>query len=266
MSIAKVGISVLLVMSIVLSFFTFGVVQATEANQVTYIAKQNLIQAGSFTQIGFDINVTLTTHVVYTNLNSQPSSACLINATLTDASLTTDYHISVPLMQDIDGSNVTQIPPQLLSSLLGSSQPIPILDKGVRITLVLHRKLVANNITVLPQGSATPTNIQWVSWTPNEVNITSNGSIVTMQMDTAYEFSVTTTVSVLMFDVLTKDSSLKQFSGIPTPIFQATLPTATPSPTDAPIIPELTPLALVVGLLSVSCVVLIADKKKIAVG
>jgi hypothetical protein len=192
------------------------------SSTVTYTATREFNYAGPIGAMDFDINMTLQCETTYINTTDgalPPTSACHLNVTPSSASLTADYHFNRPSK---DGSKTVPLSLNELSGLLGDSPPIPIPigDPPVgTITVVLHGRLMAQNLTVTPQGSANPTSLSWSNWTPQDTVIAANSSPVTLQMDTAYELSFTITVSILPFPDVTRDSPSKQYSGNPSPTF-----------------------------------------------
>jgi hypothetical protein len=208
---------------------------------VSYTASRNVSYTGSLTQISFSITATLNCEVTYNNVLE--GSTCHLSATPSSALLTINYHITRRLLADIDGTNSTQLPPQLLSGLVGDSQPIPIsIGNGAgTITIVVHGKLIGQNL-VVTQGSANPNLVQWSTWAPQNTSISSTNSQVTLKMDTEYDVSFTATVAIVGFDVASKDSTVGQFSGNISPTFAISLSTnPTPTPTTTPTPTSTTP-------------------------
>ena len=127
---------------------------------VSYTASRNVDYTGSLTQISFSITATLNCEVTYNSVIE--GSTCHLNATPSSAQLKIDYHITRRILTDIDGTNTTQLPPQLLSGLIGDSPPIliPIANGAGTITIIIHGKLIGQNLAVTPQGSANPNTVQ----------------------------------------------------------------------------------------------------------
>jgi hypothetical protein len=225
-----------------LSFFGIRTTVADTSSSVSYTATQNAGYTGSFTQISFSVNATLTCGVTYTCSNSPPSSTYRLTATPNSALLTVGYHIDSPVGNK-EGTNATQFSSQLISGLVGDSPAIPIPFQiagiGGTLTIIIHGKLIGQNVTVTPQGSANPNAILWTTWTPKDIVIESISSQGTLKMDTLYEVSITASVTMVGLNVASGNSSVKQFSGNTSPTFAVSLPTSpTPTPT-----PTITPAA-----------------------
>jgi len=200
----------------------FAYVLLTSEN-VSYTALVNVSHSGGLGQISFDVTVALECSVAYncsTDGVFPPSSNCHLNVTPNSATLSIDYHIERPIGSDLDGSESIPLPVEELSGLLGDSPPIEIpIDSVGTITIIIHGKLLGENITVTPQGSAAPTSLEWLTWAPEDTVVSATVSPVTLKIDTAYEVSFTVTVEILGFDVASKDSTLRQFAGNPSPTF-----------------------------------------------
>jgi hypothetical protein len=222
MSKKTLSIVVVIVLSSLNVGTTFAYVSLT-SEVVSYTASFPIGYDGRIGQISFDLTMTLTCETNYSTISEgilPPSSTVHLNVTPSSATLTVDYHITCPLLPNLNGSNSTVLPTAALYGLLGDSLPIviPIESYGT-IKIVIHGKLLAENLTAIPQGSVSPTSLNWTTWTPHDTVVSAEVSSVTLKMDTAYDTYFTVTVSILGFDVVSVDSPSKEFSGTPAPAF-----------------------------------------------
>jgi hypothetical protein len=207
---------------------------------VAYSASHNFIDSG--TLLSYNINATLDCVVAYDNVVDY--STCHINATPTSGLLTVKYHIVSPLNPTLDGTKTIPLSAEQLSGLVNDSQPFnvpipPPPDPPIgTATIDFHGKLIAENITVTPQGSANPNKIEWLNWKQQNTIISSTSSKVTLKLDTEYENSANVTVSILGIPVAIKEPTpLTQFAGKPSISFTISLkasPTPTPTVTQTP--------------------------------
>ena len=187
---------------------------------VSYTASRNVSYTGPLGQVSFDVNVTLqciTTYSTTTDGVLPPSSTCRLNVAPKSGNLTVDYHIVRPIRADIDGSKSIPLP-QGGRELLGDSPPIPIpIDSYGTITIVIHGRLSAS--LSVENGSVNPNPLEWSSWGTNDTVVSASMNKVTLTLNTTYNVYVTVSVSISGFNVASKDSDPRQFSGSPSPTF-----------------------------------------------
>lgn len=194
------------------------------STDVSYTASRSVSYAGAFNEISFEVNATLQCATTYSCSPSgvpPSSSTCHLSVTPNSALLTIDYHIKRYLQSDLNGTKPIQLSIEQLSGLVGNS-PSPIVipvDSAGTIAIVIHGKLIGQNLTVTPQGSANPNAVQWLDWTTQDTVISSANSRVTLEMDTAYEVSFAVTVLIPPFAEVSQDSLLQQCSGNVPPTF-----------------------------------------------
>lgn len=189
------------------------------STDVSYTAFRPVSYIGPFGQIDFDVNVTLQCITTYSNTTDgflPPSSTCHLNVTPKSGTLSVVYHIHRPILGDIYGSKSIPLPLGG-QELLGDSPPIPIPFEYGTITIVIHGHLSAN--LSVENGSVNPSSLEWLSWGTEDAVVSASVNRTTLTLDTAYNVYVTVSVSVSGFNVASRDSDPRQFSGSPSPAF-----------------------------------------------
>jgi hypothetical protein len=196
---------------------------SSASSAVSYSAFQSVSYTGPIAQMSFAVNVTLDCGVAYSCLaegSLPPSSPCHLNVTPSYAQLTIDYHVERYQEPNLDGIKQLTLSIGQLSGLVGDSQPFNFsIDSAGNITIIIRGTLIAQNLTVTPQGSANPNTVQWSTWTPQDTLVSSINSSATLKMDTKYAVSFSVLVSMVGFTSIRTDSTVEQFLGNVSPAF-----------------------------------------------
>jgi hypothetical protein len=130
--------------------------------------------------------------------------------------LAVNYTVDRPLLKR-SGSRSVPINP---TRLLGDSPPIPVYDDGtINITVIIHGHL-KGQVTVIGNGSATPSSVTWSTWETVDITVSANanaqnGQIIQVQTATKYVVYFTVKVELIGIEAFTRDSPAKEVSGSP---------------------------------------------------
>ena len=196
-----------------------NVAHADESLTVSYEVSRDVNYAGPLGW-SWDVTVTLECEAIYSCSvdEAQPgTSTCHLNVAPHSGTLTIDYDIRRSVLPpSIDSKSIPL--PQGGQELLGDSPPISIpIDELGTITIVIHGQLSGDLSADI--GSANPTSLEWSTWETKDTVVSADAETVLLTMDTKYSVSFTVTVSVLTFDVVSKDIPLEQVSGNPSADF-----------------------------------------------
>jgi len=190
-----------------------------EPINVSYAISSTVNYDGSNGMIDFDVNVTLECEITYNcsvegqiqpPTETKPAT-CYLGVSPYSGTLTVDYHIDRPFMSDLDGKRSIPLP-QGGQELLGDSPPIEIpIDSVGTLVIIVHGHLLGD----VSIASTLHISLEWSTWETHEFDVLCNTPTALLTMETAYNVYFTVTVSLVGFDVASKDSTAKQVSGNP---------------------------------------------------
>lgn len=256
----------LIIFILILITSVISVAPADESLTVSYSISRNASYTGPLGR-SWDVTVTLESETIYSCSvdEVQPgTSTCHLNVAPHSGTLTVDYDIHRPVLPPSIGSKSIPLP-QGGQELLGDSPPIviPIDDIGT-ITIVIHGHLSGDLSTNI--GSAIPTSLEWSTWETKDTVVSADAETVLLTMETKYSVSFTVTVSVLDFDVVSKDIPLRHVSGNPLAEFVVPIRSSQNGFPELPIDPRSLWILVIIIAVAVVCTIIfvIVRKRKIS--